>query len=132
VSSKHSVHGHLHALYVIQRGRCLICRAMFQLPDLTREHVVPVAKGGKRHHTNIVLTCAPCNAEKGDSLPSPKLVSIARIVGDAAAALGAAWMRLATYDAEHMGESSAILEWLDDQESDVVTRDAQVDVAPHA
>ncbi len=37
--------------------------------DLTLDHVVPKAKGGKTSWTNLVTACKRCNSKKGDFLP---------------------------------------------------------------
>jgi hypothetical protein len=37
--------------------------------DLTLDHVMPKARGGKSTWTNLVTACKRCNARKGDSLP---------------------------------------------------------------
>lgn len=51
----------------IQDGQCVYCRAPAE-PDrpLTREHVIPRAKGGRRKdHRIIVPACARCNHTRG-------------------------------------------------------------------
>lgn len=45
-------------------GRCAYCRRPWPRGLLTRDHVVPRAKGG-RDGRNIVPACPPCNQEKG-------------------------------------------------------------------
>lgn len=37
---------------------------------LTRDHVVPVSRGGRNAWANVVTSCSPCNNRKGDRLPS--------------------------------------------------------------
>lgn len=37
--------------------------------DLTIDHVVPRAKGGRDTWTNLVTACKKCNAKKGDNSP---------------------------------------------------------------
>ncbi|WP_127121272.1 HNH endonuclease [Chryseotalea sanaruensis] len=37
--------------------------------DLTIDHVIPRAKGGKDSWTNLVTACKRCNAKKGDFTP---------------------------------------------------------------
>lgn len=44
----------------------------------TRDHVVPVSRGGPNFMSNSVLSCGPCNAKKGDR--------------DAAEFLASAWL----------------------------------------
>ncbi len=51
----------------IQNGRCVYCRAP-AAPDrpLTREHVIPRSKGGRRRDTRIIVpACARCNHRRG-------------------------------------------------------------------
>jgi 5-methylcytosine-specific restriction endonuclease McrA len=51
----------------IKHGRCVYCRAP-AAPDrpLTREHVIPRAKGGRRKDTRIIVpACAQCNHRRG-------------------------------------------------------------------
>ncbi len=37
---------------------------------LTRDHVVPISRGGGNEWTNVVTACSSCNTRKGNSLPS--------------------------------------------------------------
>ena len=37
--------------------------------DLTIDHVVPRAKGGKTSWNNLITACKRCNSRKGDNLP---------------------------------------------------------------
>lgn len=51
----------------IKTGRCVYCRAP-AAPDrpLTREHVIPQARGGRRKDARIIVpACAPCNHRRG-------------------------------------------------------------------
>ncbi|HEU0051877.1 MAG TPA: HNH endonuclease, partial [Longimicrobium sp.] len=51
----------------IKHGRCVYCRAP-AAPDrpLTREHVIPRAKGGRRKDIRIIVpACAECNHRRG-------------------------------------------------------------------
>lgn len=51
----------------IQNGRCVYCRAP-AAPDqpLTREHVIPRARGGRRKDLRIIVpACARCNQTRG-------------------------------------------------------------------
>ncbi|TVP50014.1 MAG: HNH endonuclease [Gemmatimonadales bacterium] len=36
---------------------------------LTRDHVVPVSRGGENSWTNVVTACSPCNNRKGSRTP---------------------------------------------------------------
>ena len=37
---------------------------------LTRDHVVPLSRGGGNTWENVVTSCSPCNNRKGDRLPA--------------------------------------------------------------
>jgi 5-methylcytosine-specific restriction endonuclease McrA len=37
--------------------------------DLTLDHVIPKARGGKSTWSNLVTACKPCNTRKGDFMP---------------------------------------------------------------
>ena len=54
--------------------RCQYChRAHFELRHrecLTRDHVVPLSRGGGNDWTNVVTACSSCNTRKGDRLPT--------------------------------------------------------------
>ena len=36
---------------------------------LTRDHIVPVSRGGGDHWKNVVTACKPCNQKKGAKTP---------------------------------------------------------------
>ena len=36
---------------------------------LTRDHVIPISRGGKNDWGNVVTACSPCNTRKGNRLP---------------------------------------------------------------
>jgi hypothetical protein len=48
--------------------RCTYCWKLLKLSDSTLDHVIPVKRGGKNTPENMVLSCVPCNSEKGDKL----------------------------------------------------------------
>ena len=48
---------------------CLYCGHKFIDSLLTRDHVVPVSKGGKDKWSNVVTACRHCNTRKGDRRP---------------------------------------------------------------
>ena len=47
--------------------RCQYCGSR---SHLTIDHVIPRSRGGASNWENMVASCAPCNARKGDRLPS--------------------------------------------------------------
>ena len=36
---------------------------------LTRDHILPISRGGENTWQNVVTSCSPCNNRKGDRLP---------------------------------------------------------------
>ena len=57
-------------IYARDRYRCQYCGVKFALADLTYDHVVPRAQGGKTTWTNVVSACVSCNARKGAQTPA--------------------------------------------------------------
>ncbi len=49
--------------------RCQYCGEQFESEELTFDHVVPRADGGKTEWTNILTCCVRCNGMKGASKP---------------------------------------------------------------
>lgn len=45
------------------------CQYCGSRSHLTIDHVIPRSRGGTTNWDNIVTSCAPCNARKGDRLP---------------------------------------------------------------
>jgi 5-methylcytosine-specific restriction endonuclease McrA len=56
---KRRLYGHLFM------APCCYCKKVFLVTSLTIEHLVPLCLGGSSDVTNIALSCAPCNQEKG-------------------------------------------------------------------
>lgn len=50
--------------------KCQYCGDVFDKKNLTVDHVTPRSKGGKTDYNNLVTSCQPCNAKKGDKLPN--------------------------------------------------------------
>jgi len=48
------------------RWKCCYCGEKKMISDLTYDHVVPRAKGGKTEWENIVTSCYECNHKKAD------------------------------------------------------------------
>lgn len=48
---------------------CQYCGDHFHAEDLTFDHVVPRARGGRTTWGNVVTACSPCNLSKGHKLP---------------------------------------------------------------
>ncbi|HEX5973211.1 MAG TPA: HNH endonuclease [Gemmatimonadaceae bacterium] len=60
-------------LFARDHYRCQYCgRAAVELRPreaLTRDHVIPISRGGTNDWTNVVTACSPCNTRKGNRLP---------------------------------------------------------------
>ncbi len=57
-------------VYVRDQGKCQYCGDKVPRANLTYDHVIPRAKGGKTEWTNIVIACGTCNQKKGNRTPS--------------------------------------------------------------
>jgi 5-methylcytosine-specific restriction endonuclease McrA len=60
------------------RQTCQYCGRKRPGQELTLDHVMPAARGGRRTWDNIVTACLPCNQRKGGRTPfeaSMKLIS---------------------------------------------------------
>ncbi len=59
-------------LFARDAYRCQYCgRASYELrtrESLTRDHVVPISRGGKNTWTNVVTACSGCNTRKANHL----------------------------------------------------------------
>ncbi len=60
-------------LFARDRYQCQYCgRAAAELrlrEALTRDHVIPISRGGSNDWTNVVTACSACNTRKGNRLP---------------------------------------------------------------
>jgi len=50
-------------------GICYYCGRLFEPKNLTMDHVVPLARGGRSTKDNIVTSCKECNTKKKTLLP---------------------------------------------------------------
>jgi len=50
-------------------GICHYCGKKFQPQELTMDHIVPIARGGKSVKGNVVVCCFSCNQSKGLDTP---------------------------------------------------------------
>ncbi|MDP7359891.1 MAG: HNH endonuclease [Pseudomonadales bacterium] len=57
------------ALFRRDQNMCLYCGNHFDNIKLSRDHVVPLSRGGEDAWTNVVTACKRCNARKGNRLP---------------------------------------------------------------
>ena len=56
-------------LFARDRQVCAYCGGRFALDDLTREHIIPVSRGGPDSWMNCITACRSCNGRKGNRLP---------------------------------------------------------------
>jgi len=56
-------------LFVRDRQVCAYCGGRFHFDNLTREHIVPVSRGGLDTWMNCITACRTCNGQKGNRLP---------------------------------------------------------------
>ncbi|MCL4813660.1 MAG: HNH endonuclease [Vicinamibacteraceae bacterium] len=56
-------------IYARDDNTCQYCGDAFSTSDLTFDHVVPVAQGGRKDWENIVTCCVGCNRRKGGRTP---------------------------------------------------------------
>jgi len=56
-------------IYARDGWRCQYCGQKPPVDELTYDHVVPRAQGGRTTWTNIVTACFPCNRAKGNRTP---------------------------------------------------------------
>lgn len=58
------------ALFARDRYLCLYCGDHFHRGELTRDHVVPISRGGYDAWENVVTACLRCNVRKGGRTPA--------------------------------------------------------------
>lgn len=51
-------------------GICHYCGRQFPVKELTMDHVIPLARGGKSERINVVPCCKECNTRKKQLLPA--------------------------------------------------------------
>ena len=66
-------------VYARDDHRCQYCAEAFPTAELTFDHVVPVAQGGRKDWENIVTCCIPCNRRKGGRTPEQAGMHLIRI-----------------------------------------------------
>ena len=50
---------------VLGKGICYHCENKFKFEELTMDHLIPIARGGKSDKKNCVPSCKECNTKKG-------------------------------------------------------------------
>lgn len=58
-----------HELFRRDRYLCLYCGHHFADYQLTRDHVMPLSRGGADRWSNVVSACRSCNTRKGGRTP---------------------------------------------------------------
>ena len=58
----------------LAKGFCHYCEARFSSAELTMDHIVPVARGGKTTKGNVVAACKTCNSKKAYHTPVDQLL----------------------------------------------------------
>lgn len=56
-------------LFHRDRQLCAYCGHAFSSSHLTRDHVIPLSRGGRDAWMNVVAACRPCNQRKGGYTP---------------------------------------------------------------
>ena len=59
---------------LLARGECYYCHKHFSAEELTMDHIVPVARGGKSTRGNIVVCCKECNNRKKYLTPAEMIL----------------------------------------------------------
>jgi 5-methylcytosine-specific restriction endonuclease McrA len=65
-------------IYARDHYGCQYCGHVFPTADLTFDHVVPVAQGGRKDWENIVTCCITCNRRKGGRTPEQARMRLIR------------------------------------------------------
>jgi 5-methylcytosine-specific restriction endonuclease McrA len=58
----------------IASGICHYCGGKFPPSELTMDHVIPVARGGRSERGNVVPCCKACNNEKKYLTPAEQIL----------------------------------------------------------
>ncbi len=51
---------------LVGKGVCYHCEQKFKPTELTMDHLIPIARGGKSDKKNCVPCCKDCNTKKGN------------------------------------------------------------------
>jgi hypothetical protein len=62
-------------LFARDRYVCAYCGERWPIDELTREHIIPVSRGGRDTWMNCITACRPCNGRKGNRLPEEARMS---------------------------------------------------------
>ena len=59
---------------LFRKGICYYCGEKFERDELTLDHIVPVARGGRSTRGNMVVCCRSCNQEKKFLTPAEMIL----------------------------------------------------------
>ncbi len=59
---------------LLKKGICHYCGKHFPPEELTLDHIIPVARGGKSTKGNLVVSCRRCNQGKSCQTPVEQLL----------------------------------------------------------
>jgi 5-methylcytosine-specific restriction protein A len=62
----------------LSRGLCAYCEKPHLPAELTMDHIVPVARGGRSSKGNVVPACKECNNKKKLMTPAEQLLMAAK------------------------------------------------------
>ena len=60
---------------LFRKGICHYCGGHFPPEELTWDHIVPVARGGRSTKGNMVVACRSCNQKKSCLTPAEQLLN---------------------------------------------------------
>ncbi len=63
-------------LFARDRHLCAYCGHQFRFDELTREHIIPVSRGGADTWMNVITACRACNGHKGNRKPEEAHMSL--------------------------------------------------------
>lgn len=56
-------------LFLRDAHLCMYCGKAYSEAQLTRDHVIPISKGGADRWSNVITACKSCNTRKGNRNP---------------------------------------------------------------
>ena len=56
-------------------GICYYCEERFASEELTMDHKVPLARGGRSTKSNVVVACKTCNTSKKSLTPAEMIIN---------------------------------------------------------
>lgn len=59
---------------LFRKGECHYCHGKFSPDELTLDHIVPVARGGRSTRGNMVVCCRNCNQQKKFLTPAEMIL----------------------------------------------------------